>query len=75
MMDGIHIFTERVQPATNFVDTHGLQPRRVRCSPRRLWCVDCCRTRRWAKYVRVQIYHDKVNRFCADGHGCKKKGG
>jgi len=67
----IHIYRADEQPATRFVDRNPPKPIVFRCHPRKLWWTDCCRRRRWAKYVRVQVYYDAIHRFCADGHGCR----
>jgi hypothetical protein len=70
----VHVYVERSQPATRFVDRNGPRPTWFRCSARTPWWTDCCDKRRWAKYVRVQVYFDKIHRFCANGHGCKAEG-
>ena len=67
-----HLYTVPSQPATRFVDRSMARPIWFRCDPRRLWWTDCCGQRRWAKYVRVQVYYDGVRRWCADGHGCQE---
>jgi len=67
----VHIFTAPSQPATNFVDRTCDRPIRFRCKSRRLFRTDCCGIRRWAKYVRVQVFYDCIHCFCADGRGCK----
>ena len=72
-MSDVHIFTAPAQPATRFVDRHGPRPMWFRNKPRWQLFTDCCRQRRWAKYVRVQVHYDCIHRFCADGHGCRKK--
>ena len=70
----IHIYTASDQPATRYRDTNGPgRPMIFRCSPRTLWYTDCCGLRRWAKYVRVQVFYDKILRTCAKGHGCEAK--
>jgi hypothetical protein len=69
----LHIYRERLQPATCFVDRtlpgSGIWSR---YSPRRLFRAHCCGKLRWAKYVRVQVYYDGIRQWCAKGHGCKK---
>lgn len=69
-MNSLHVYVSPSQPATRFVDDVGGHRRWFRCAARRLWWTDCCRTRRWAQYVRVQVYYDEVYRSCAPGHGC-----
>ena len=70
MLGKVHVYVNPSQPATRFVDDCGPKPFWSTCRARRLWWTDCCRTRRWAKYVRVQVYYDTIHRFCKDGHGC-----
>lgn len=69
----VHIYRAALQPATRFVDRCAGKPHWFRCSPRKLWWTDCCRKRRWAKYVQVGVYYDCIRRLCAEGHGCKVK--
>jgi hypothetical protein len=71
MLGNVHVYVQPGQPMTRFVDRHGLRPIWFRCKPHRQCWTDCCRKRRWAKYVRVQVYYSHIVRFCADGHGCK----
>ena len=71
MLGKVHVYVAASQPATRFVDRHSGKAFWSRCNPRRLWWCDCCRKRRWAKYVRVQVYYDGIRRWCAPGHGCK----
>lgn len=71
-MRAIHIYRAPYQPATRFaIHLDGQERRWIRCSPRRPVWTDCCRKRRWAKYVRVQVYYDQIARFCKKGCGCK----
>lgn len=71
MLGNVHVYVEPWQPATRYIDNCMEQPLEFRCRRRRLWWTDCCRQRRWAAYVRVQVYYDYIRRSCADGHGCK----
>lgn len=71
-MVAIHLYVAQTQSAANFVDNNSDPPTTFRCDPRRLWWTDCCRKRRWAKYVCVQVYYDGIRRWCVAGHGCKK---
>lgn len=73
MTSELHIYTVPSQPATRFVDNHGPRPMWFRCKPHLLLWVDCCGRRRWAKYVRVQVYYDHIRRSCAPGHGCRSE--
>lgn len=73
-MNDIHIYTVPHQPATNFVDgTGGGKPLRFKFHPRRQIFAWCCRRRRIAVNLSVQVFYDSVNFFCRDGHGCKSK--
>lgn len=72
MSSKVHLFVERSQPATRFVNPHGARAFWTRRKPQQLIPTDCCRRRRWAKYVRVQVYYDGIRRWCAPGHGCKR---
>ena len=71
-MSVVHIYTAPSQPATEFMDrTHG-DTFTFRLAPRARLYTDCCRVKRQARYVRVQVYADYFYRWCASGHGCKK---
>lgn len=67
-----HIYTAALQPATRFVDRNSERPMHFHFKPRKLIATDCCRKRRWAKYVRVRVFYDGMSRWCAEGHGCKR---
>jgi hypothetical protein len=70
----LRIYAESSQPMTRFTDPHVPgEPLVITMDPRRQVFTDCCRKRRWAKNVRVQVYYDCLHRFCADGHGCRRK--
>ena len=68
----VHVYVTPSQPATRFVDTYSGK-RFWTYRARRCWLTDCCRRRRWAKYVRVRVYYDTIHRFCKDGHGCNAR--
>ena len=72
-MSVVHIYTAPLQPATCFEDRIGTDTFTFRLAPRSRIYTDCCRVRRWAKYVQVQVYADYFYRWCAPGYGCKKK--
>ena len=67
----LHIFTEKLQPATNWTDNHGPEPMRGGFDPEEVIYTECCKTKRPAKDCVVQCYYDGLSVFCADGHGCK----
>lgn len=76
MVGNVHVYVEPSQPATDYTDPNlpeHMRRHHFRCSPRGLWRTDCCGKRRWAKYVRVQVYYDHINRSCAPGRGCRVK--
>lgn len=73
----IHIYTARSQPATRFEDhiASDLFGRRVIVQMRRrrqLWA-GCCRRKRWAAHLNVQVYYDMTRFTCKPGKGCKAK--
>lgn len=67
----LHIYTTSLQSATRFIDRHMEPATWFQFKPRKLIGTDCCRKRRWAKYVQVQVFYDHIARWCAEGHGCK----
>ncbi len=69
----IHLYTVPSQPATRFVDRNAPKPMWFTYKPRFLFWTECCHQLRWAKYVRVQVFYDGLRRWCAPGHGCKKR--
>lgn len=65
----IHIYTAPLQPATKY-RVPGIK-RWFRASPcALLWC-RCCKRRRRARNVQIQIYYDLTNAWCKPGKGCK----
>ena len=67
----LHIYTEKLQPATRWTDTHGQKPVVFRWPANRLlWC-NCCRKKRPAKNCVVQSFYDGLYVWCAAGKGCK----
>jgi len=72
-MSNVHIYTAPLQSATQFVDRNIKPPIWHRNKPRTpIHCWACWR-RRWAKYLRVQVYYDSIRFWCAPGRGCKKE--
>lgn len=70
-MSLVHIYTAKIQPATNWTDNNGLQPFTVQWSANRLlWCL-CCDKRRPAKNCVVQSFYDTLYIWCASDKGCK----
>ncbi len=69
----VHIFTARLQAATRFRDDCTDKPFICRRNPRKQIYSWCCRKKRWAKYLQVQVFYDSIRFWCKDGQGCKKK--
>jgi hypothetical protein len=71
MKQAIHIYRERAQPATRWIELAG-QPDQAVIWPdnKLLWCGCCGKTRR-AKNCVVQSYYDGLYVWCAPGKGCK----
>ena len=68
MNGSVHVFTERDQAATDYLDCNLEPPMRFTHSPRqRLWCWTCHRER-WAKNMIVHVYYDSTRFFCREGH-------
>ena len=71
----IHIYTAPFQPAIKFVVEHvtdGEADYRPFINPgNRLIYTICCRKRRPAKNLRVQVFYDDVRYSCSPGKGCK----
>lgn len=66
----IHVYTASYQPATRY-RVPGLKGW-FRTAPRALiWC-RCCKRRRQARNVRLQVYYDMTNAWCIPGKGCKQ---
>ncbi len=70
-MGNVHRFVAESQPATCFIDRLTGEPHCFHFGPHALFFTRCCKRRRWAQYVRVQVYYDGLYAFCAEGHGCK----
>jgi hypothetical protein len=74
-VSNLHIYNAPSQPMTRHAITLDDGSRRwIRYNPRRKIWTDCCGKRRWAKYVRAQVFYDTTHRTCAPGHGCNAKG-
>ncbi|RPH65029.1 MAG: hypothetical protein EHM89_00370 [Acidobacteria bacterium] len=66
----IHVYTAKRQPATRyrvpgFDYLHTTSPHAF------VWC-RCCKQRRRARFVELQVYYDMTNAWCRPGKGCKK---
>ena len=59
----VHIYRAPLEPATSL------------WNDRRLLRADCCKKRRWAKYLLIQVYYDGFRIWCKPGHGCKTQKG
>lgn len=67
-----HVYAADSQPMTRFTDPE-VPGASWSFHPRHQIPTDCCGKRRWAKYVRVKVYYDCINRSCAEGRGCRVK--
>ena len=67
----IHIYTETMQPATNYTDTHGYEPMQMGFDPEQMIYTECCGKRIPAKDCMVQSYYDALRIWCAPEKGCK----
>lgn len=70
-MMGLHVYTERLQPATCWTDRYSGKPLTIRWPQDRLLWTRCCGLRRRAKNCVVQSYYDALMVWCAEGKGCK----
>lgn len=70
-MSKIHVYTAEMQPATNYVDRTLERALGFRCANRRLRWAWCCRKKRWAQNLLIQVYYDDRRYWCRDGKGCK----
>jgi hypothetical protein len=70
----VHIYRARTQPATRFSIESPIPGGRrmvIRIPPRKALYAHCCKRKRIAKNLVVQVYYDDVRASCADGRGCK----
>ena|SRR3990167_7425470 len=73
----IHIYTAPYQPATKYTikdigPSSGTNSVWLFSIPgNRLICSVCCRKRRPAKNLQVQVFYDDVRYSCAPGKGCR----
>ncbi len=67
----LHVYVERCQPATDYVDRNLDPPARCGFSPDEyLWCHRCREC--WpASGMVIQVYYDHASIWCAEGHGCR----
>ena len=74
-MSTVRIYTRGHQPATRYLIEFGSLGRLGRrwclCKPGRLIWTACCRKRRPAKNLTVQVYYDMTPFWCRPGTGCK----
>ena len=66
-----HIHTEKMQPATGWIDTHSGVPMQMGYPPETLIYAHCCGKQRQAKDCVVQCYYDGLSVWCAQEKGCK----
>jgi hypothetical protein len=65
----LHIYTAGWQPATRYRVAD--MPGYFNHGPRTLvWC-SCCKRKRIAKHVEVQVYYDMTRARCVSGKGCR----
>lgn len=69
----IHVYMQKMQPATHFVDNCGSAPATAGYAPKSLVYCECCSRRRRAENCGVQVYYDCLKIFCADGKGCNNQ--
>jgi hypothetical protein len=67
----IHIYTEKMQPATSFVDNHSDEPIQMGFDPDEMIYTNCCEKPRLASECLVQTYYDGTDVWCAPEKGCK----
>lgn len=67
----LHIYTEAMQPATGWTDTHSGEPMQMGFEPEKLIYAHCCGKQRPAKDCVVQSYYDGLSIWCAPDKGCK----
>jgi hypothetical protein len=67
----LHIYTETMQPATGWMDTHSGEPMQMGFEPEKLIYTHCCGKQRPAKDCVVQCYYDGLSIWCAPEKGCK----
>ena len=67
----MHIYTEKIQPATSWIDPHSGEPMQMGFDPEKLIYAHCCDHPRQAKDCNVQCYYDGLSIWCAPDKGCK----
>ena len=67
----IHIYAEKMQPATSWVDNHSTVPLHLGFAPDKPIPAICCGEMRPAKDCVVQCYYDWTAIWCAPDKGCK----
>ena len=71
-MSTVHVYTAPLQPATKYTDDMFDPPALIECSGFKRYTAWCCRKRRQARYLNVQVFYDGIRSWCAPGSGCKK---
>lgn len=72
MTNAVHIYSAPRQPATSWVDPYfpgGSVPFKAKGG--HLMWTTCCRRRRPARNLEVQVYYDATRCFCRAGTGCR----
>ena len=67
----VHLFVEKFQPATHWVDDNFDPPMHFNWPGNRLLWARCCEQRRPAKNCVVQAYYDGLSVWCAKDKGCR----
>jgi hypothetical protein len=67
----LHIYTAKMQPATDYLDQCGEIEFRGGFEPEKRIYTDCCGKKRKAKDCMVQLYYDGMGVWCTEGRGCK----
>lgn len=67
----MHIYTEKMQLATDWTDTHSRETMKMGFKPEDMIYTSCCCKQRPAKDCVVQCYYDGLNVWCAPEKGCK----
>jgi hypothetical protein len=67
----MHIYTEKLQPATCWTDIFLNPPRQIGFDPNKMIYTKCCEKLRPAKDCVVQSYYDGLDIWCAPEKGCK----
>ncbi len=67
-----HLYRAPYQPATRYhIALDGTRGVTIRHHSRAQIRADCCKERRYARNLRVQVYYDCLRFWCRQGKGCK----